>query len=92
MFRKHVFVSGRVQGVYFRVFVLRSAQEAGVKGWVKNTRDRRVEAVFEGPREALEKVIRLCWQGPPASRVENVEVIDEKYSGEYADFRIVSGI
>jgi len=89
MLRKHVFISGRVQGVYFRVFVQETARETGVKGWVRNRRDGRVEAVFEGPPEALEKMIRRCWEGPPASRVENVELIDEAYQGEYTDFQIV---
>lgn len=89
MFRKHVFISGRVQGVYFRVFVQETAREIGVRGWVRNRRDGRVEAVFEGSPEALEKMIRRCREGPPASRVENMELIDEEYQGEYTDFQIV---
>lgn len=92
MLRKRVFISGRVQGVYFRSFVQETAREIGVRGWVRNRRDGRVEAVLEGPPEALEKMIRRCLQGPPASRVENVESIDEEYQGEDTDFQIISTV
>jgi acylphosphatase len=72
--RAHVFVSGRVQGVTFRATTRRRAREAGVDGWVRNLADGRVEAVFEGPRSAVESMVEFCGEGPPAARVEDVAV------------------
>ena len=86
--RKRVLISGLVQGVYFRVHTRDAALAAGVAGWVRNRRDGRVEAVFEGEREAVEKMVKWCRKGPPSSRVEKVEVFDEQYRGEFGDFRI----
>lgn len=88
MVRKHIFVSGRVQGVYFRKHVQEAAWAAGVTGWVRNRRDGRVEAVFEGEAKAVEKMIKWCEKGPPSASVEDVEVIDEAYQGEFTDFQI----
>ena len=87
--RAHVYVSGLVQGVYFRHNTKLRAEELGVKGWVKNLRDGRVEAVFEGPREAVERIIEWCRKGPPGARVEAVDVEWQEYKGEFRDFRIV---
>jgi acylphosphatase len=72
--RAHVLVSGRVQGVYFRATTRDEAHEAGVDGWVRNLPDGRVEAVFEGPEDAVESMIEFCREGSPAARVEDVEV------------------
>ncbi|MEW6424662.1 MAG: acylphosphatase [Bacillota bacterium] len=88
MVRKHVLISGRVQGVYFRQYTRDAALAAGVTGWVRNRRDGRVEAVFEGEQEAVEKMIRWCRRGSPSSCVEHVEIHDEKYRGEFPDFQI----
>lgn len=74
MKRAHVFISGFVQGVGFRHFVRRKAQELGLTGWVKNLPKRRVEAVFQGPKEKIEEIILLCRKGPFLSEVEDVEV------------------
>ena len=72
--RAHVFVSGRVQGVYFRATTRDEAREAGVDGWVRNLADGRVEAVFEGPEDAVGSVVAFCREGSPAAQVEDVEV------------------
>ena len=72
--RAHVFVSGRVQGVYYRANTRESAVANGVDGWVRNLADGRVEAVFEGPREAVEATVEWCHEGSPAASVEGVEV------------------
>ncbi|PSP80449.1 acylphosphatase [Halobacteriales archaeon QS_1_68_20] len=69
----HVFVSGRVQGVYYRANTRDTARERGVDGWVRNLDDGRVEAVFEGPRDAVESMVEWCHEGSPAARVEDVE-------------------
>ncbi|MCL6447631.1 MAG: acylphosphatase [Armatimonadetes bacterium] len=88
MVRKHVFISGRVQGVYFRKYAQEAALALGVTGWVRNRRDGRVEAVLEGKKEAVEKMVGWCRKGPPSSFVEHVEVHEEKFQGEFSDFRI----
>lgn len=72
--RAHVFVSGRVQGVYFRANTRDKALELGIDGWVKNLADGRVEAVFEGSEEAVEGMIEWCHTGSPAAKVEDVSV------------------
>jgi len=87
--RVHVYVSGLVQGVAFRWFVRRVARELGVKGWVRNLPDGRVEAVFEGEERAVERLVELCRCGPPAARVDEVKVLREEYKGEFDDFEIV---
>ncbi|MFC4245447.1 acylphosphatase [Natribaculum luteum] len=80
--RAHVFVSGTVQGVYYRASTRDAAREAGVAGWVKNLADGRVEAVFEGPEDAVESMVEWCHEGSPAAEVEDVEVEDESPQGE----------
>lgn len=72
--RAHVFVSGRVQGVYYRATTRDTARERGVDGWVKNLDDGRVEAVFEGERSAVEEMVEWCHTGSPQARVEDLEV------------------
>lgn len=86
--RAHVFVSGRVQGVFFRQETEELATRLNVAGWVRNTVDGRVEAVFEGEKEDVERLIEFCKRGPPHARVVKVEVIWEKFVGEFRDFRI----
>ena len=80
--RAHVLVSGTVQGVYFRATTRETAREHGVDGWVRNLEDGRVEAVFEGPEEAVEALVEFCHEGSPAARVEDVEVTGEEPQGE----------
>jgi acylphosphatase len=86
--RAHVFVTGKVQGVYFRQNTLNVATEHGVYGWVRNLPDGRVEAVLEGGEEAVEKVVEWCHTGPPAARVDMVDVRRDRYSGEFSGFTI----
>ncbi|MDZ7689948.1 MAG: acylphosphatase [Balneolaceae bacterium] len=74
MKRAHIFIEGHVQGVGFRHFTKTNARQSNIKGWVKNLSDGRVEAVFEGKEESIQKMIDLVKQGPRASRVDNVEV------------------
>ncbi|WP_247009399.1 acylphosphatase [Halorientalis litorea] len=72
--RAHVFVSGTVQGVYYRATTRDTARERGVDGWVRNLDDGRVEAVFEGPEPAVEGMVEWCHEGSPQATVEGVEV------------------
>ncbi len=76
--RAHVFFSGRVQGVFFRAFTKENADRLGINGWVRNLPDGRVEAVFEGPSDRVEKIIYLCRYRHPHARVDNVEIHYEK--------------
>ena len=86
--RAHVYISGRVQGVNFRYYTRQRAQSLGLTGWVRNLRDGRVEAVFEGERERVERMLEWCAHGPPAAHVEGVETHWEAPSGEFSGFRI----
>ncbi|MDQ2051636.1 acylphosphatase [Natronolimnohabitans sp. A-GB9] len=80
--RVHVFVSGKVQGVYYRANTRDTAREKGIDGWVKNLEDGRVEAIFEGPEDAVEAMIEWCHTGSPAADVEDVDVEYEDSQGE----------
>jgi acylphosphatase len=86
--RVHVFVSGRVQGVFFRSETKRKADSYSVKGWVRNLPDDRVEAVFEGEEEAVATLVEFCKRGPSGARVMNVDLTWENYTGEFAAFKI----
>ena len=86
--RAHVFVSGRVQGVFFRAETKYEADKRKVNGWVRNLPDGRVEAVFEGDERAVNEMIEFCRRGPPGARVDNVEVTWEEYSGDLKGFKI----
>ncbi len=88
MIRKHCFFSGKVQGVFFRANTRDKAQEKGVKGWVKNLRDGRVEAVFEGPEGKVNEVIEWCKEDQPHAKVEGAEVKEEEPTGEFDSFTI----
>lgn len=79
--RRHVTISGEVQGVFFRETARRKATEAGVAGWITNRSDGRVEAVFEGPAEAVDDLVEYCREGPTAATVENVDVETEEPEG-----------
>jgi acylphosphatase len=84
--RAHVFIKGRVQGVFFRQSTQLKAQSLGVKGWIRNLFDGRVEVVFEGDKSQVEILVDYCRHGPPAARVENIEVNYENYKGEFYSF------
>jgi acylphosphatase len=86
--RAHIFVSGRVHGVFFRMETRDEATKRNVTGWVRNTSGGRVEAVFEGEREDVEKVIEFCRSGPPAARVTKIDVQWKEYTGEFESFKI----
>jgi acylphosphatase len=85
--RRHVWVSGRVQGVWFRDACSREARGRAVRGWVSNLADGRVEAVFEGEPAGVDAMVEWCRAGTPRARVSGIEVRDEPPVGE-ADFRV----
>ena len=86
--KAHVIISGRVQGVFFRVETQRAANRIGVFGWVRNRRDGTVEAVFEGDRDRLDAVLQWCKEGPPHANVIDVNVTWNDYTGEFQSFEI----
>ncbi len=73
-----VYVTGRVQGVWFRQSCAEEARAAGVSGWVRNLADGRVEVWLEGDRHRVERVIAWCRIGPPRATVTGIEVRDEQ--------------
>lgn len=86
--RAYAVISGRVQGVFFRLETKHAADGYGVFGWVRNKRDGTVEAVFEGDKEKVLSVLEWCKHGPPVSRVQHVDVTWEAYTGEFNSFSI----
>ena len=83
-----IIVSGRVQGVFYRARTQERARAHGIAGWVRNCPDGRVEALLEGDREAVSRVITWCRQGPPSAHVTGLEVSWGEASGEFTDFSI----
>jgi len=79
--RAHVYVSGKVPGVFVRATTRDTAQEQGVDGWVKNLDDGRVEAVFEGDPEAVDAMVEFCYEGSEMASVSTVEVTEEEPEG-----------
>ncbi len=77
-----------MQGVFFRAETQRTAKSFNLTGWVRNVPDGRVEAVFEGEDENLDKMLAWCHVGPPAARVEDVTIKEEHYAGDFRDFSI----
>lgn len=87
--RMRVKFSGRVQGVFFRAHAKRFAEERDVRGWVRNTENGNVEALFEGEEEAVKAVIQKCQFSQPYARVESVDIEREDPRGDLTEFRIM---
>ena len=87
MAARHLQITGRVQGVGYRESLRAEALHAGVSGWVRNRRDGSVEAVLQGPREAVDAVLAWARRGPPAARVTQLDArpaagaLDRPYTG-----------
>ena len=89
--RAHVFVTGRAQGVFFRSQTRHIADRYGVNGWVRNLPDGRVEAVFEGEKDAVETLIAFCKHGSSGAKVTNLELAWETYTGTFDRFKVKYG-
>ena len=87
--RIRIFVSGKVQGVFFRQALKVMAKKNNVNGWVKNLQDGRVEAVMEGDIENISRLVEWSHGGPANARVEDVEIINEKFIGEFTQFDVL---
>jgi len=83
-----LYIKGTVQGIFFRQFIKENAERHNVKGFVRNLEDGRVEVFAEGDIENVEKVIELCKIGPKHSRIENVEVKEEKFQ-DFKEFKLL---
>ncbi len=86
--RAHVLISGRVQGVFYRTSTRDRAEQYGLTGWVKNTSNGCVEAVFEGEETAIKDMIAWCYKGPRLADVSDVLVDYKKFLGEFEEFSI----
>jgi acylphosphatase len=87
--RARVLVAGEVQGVFFRGSAVAEARRLGVRGWVRNLPDGRVEALAEGERAAVEALVGWCRRGPPAARVDDVQVEWAPHQGDLGTFSSV---
>lgn len=86
--RLHAWISGKVQGVGYRLSTLNQAKQSDVKGWVRNLADGRVEVVLEGDRANVDRLLAWCRQGPPAAGVRDVETVEEQPQG-LQDFEVL---
>ena len=84
----HVMITGRVQGVWFRANTRQKAEQLGITGWVCNTRDGCVEAIFEGEENCVKEMVEWCHRGPPLAKIENVEVKNQSLTNGFDDFSI----
>mmetsp|Transcript_10358 Transcript_10358/g.28824 ORF Transcript_10358/g.28824 Transcript_10358/m.28824 type:complete len:100 (-) Transcript_10358:148-447(-) len=84
--RAHAFVSGKVQGVFYRNNTVKQAAARGLGGWVRNLRDGRVELVAEGPKETVEDLLAWCRNGPSKAVVKDVQVDWEPPEGKFNGF------
>ena len=87
--RARIWISGRVQGVFYRDHTRRWASLMGLSGWVRNLPDGRVEVLVEGEKAEIQNLEKRLREGPPLSRVEDVHTEWEEYTGEFFDFRII---
>jgi len=86
--RVNVLISGIVQGVNFRRYTQMTARQLGVNGWVRNLADGRVEACLDGDAEAVDDMLDWCRSGPPAARVDSLEIREDSSSCDFSDFSI----
>jgi acylphosphatase len=86
--RVHVLISGKVQGVFFRARTIERAVRLGVTGWIRNLPDGRVEAVFEGEKEAVDALVEFCRKGPIGAVVTGVDLQWDPFTGEFKDFKV----
>ena len=84
----HVIISGRVQGVWFRASTKQKAEQLGLDGWVRNTSEGNVEAVFEGDENLVQEMLDWCHHGPPLANVENVDVKNQEPTNGFDGFFI----
>ena len=87
--RIRIIVTGKVQGVFFRQALKVMAKKNDIFGWVKNLKDGRVEAILEGDEKKVNRLVEWSYGGPANARVEDVEIRNEKFSGEFSKFDVL---
>lgn len=87
--RVHIFVKGKVQGVFFRQATKTIAEKKNVTGWIRNLKDGRVEALLEGQDVDVSEVVEWSHRGPTNAIVDDIQIINEKYKGEFSKFDIL---
>lgn len=87
--KKHIFITGRVQGVGFRHFTRKNADKIGITGWVKNLPDGRVEALFQGPEQKVNKLIDRCKEGPISAYVKEIDVNKAEDTKDHDSFEVI---
>jgi acylphosphatase len=87
--RVHVLISGKVQGVWYRASTKKKADELGILGWVRNTPEGNVEAVFEGEKAVIDEMIAWCWIGPPMARVTDIRMLPFHSDEQYTSFIVL---
>ena len=88
MKRVHIYISGEVQGVFFRDSLKEKADQLKVNGWAKNTSDGKVEAVLEGEEQAVQQLVEWCKEGSSAAKVKNIKIVDEEVEGKLNEFEV----
>ena len=88
MNRVHLYVSGRVQGVFFRVSTRQKAKALNISGYVQNISDGRMEIVAEGRVQDIESFVSWCREGPSEAKVSSLQIRHEPVSNEFTDFEI----
>ena len=86
----HVLISGRVQGVWYRASTKQKAEQLDIKGWVRNTEDGCVEAIFQGDEKQVNEMINWCYQGPPLAKVDDVKIMKKDCDDVFEAFTIKS--
>ncbi len=87
--RIRLLIKGKVQGVFFRQAMKVIAKKSNATGWVRNLSNGRVEAVVEGDDTAVSAIVEWCHAGPANARVEDLEIINENYKGEFSKFEVL---
>ncbi|HKK24147.1 MAG TPA: acylphosphatase [Gracilimonas sp.] len=87
--KKHIFITGRVQGVGFRHFTRKNADKIGITGWVKNLPDGRVEALFQGPEQKVNELIDRCKEGPISAYVKKIDVTKAEDAKDHDSFEVI---
>jgi acylphosphatase len=85
----HVVISGIVQGVWYRASTKVKAEQLGLTGWVKNTSDGNVEAVFEGDEQKIKEMVAWCWKGPPNAKVTDICMKQDSVVGSFKEFSVL---
>lgn len=83
-----LYITGTVQGIFYRAFVKENAEKLNLKGFVRNLEDGKVEIFLEGDNENVDKMIELCKQGPKHSQIKNVELKEEKFQ-DFKQFKVL---